>query len=57
MASTKKKVTIALQCTVDTCKKRNYTEYKGNNQQEKLEKKKFCKHCNQKTMHKEAKIK
>ncbi|MBU1998235.1 MAG: 50S ribosomal protein L33 [Candidatus Omnitrophota bacterium] len=45
---------ITLECTV--CKNRNYSQTKNKKlHQEKLELKKFCKHCRKHTLHKEVK--
>lgn len=45
---------IDLQCTV--CKEINYRTQKNNkNTTERLELKKFCKRCNQETLHREKK--
>lgn len=43
---------IALQCAV--CGSRNYTTTVGNNHDNRLEVKKYCKHCGKATMHKET---
>lgn len=43
---------VALQCEV--CGSRNYTTSVGNNHDNRLEVKKYCKHCGKATMHKET---
>jgi len=49
----KKKPFLKMQCTV--CKKVNYFTQKPKLMEEKLELKKFCKHCRKHTLHKEGK--
>lgn len=52
VANMNKKITLA--CTV--CLNRNYTTTKNTfKNQERLEIKKYCKHCNQHQVHKETK--
>ncbi|MFC6314072.1 MULTISPECIES: 50S ribosomal protein L33 [Lapidilactobacillus] len=43
---------VALACTV--CGSRNYTISENNQRTERLEVKKFCKHCGKHTLHKET---
>ncbi|MFD3449210.1 50S ribosomal protein L33 [Microbacteriaceae bacterium 4G12] len=44
---------IVLACT--ECNSRNYTTMKNTSESERLEMKKFCKACNNHTVHKETK--
>ena len=54
MAKSEKRVKITLECQV--CKRRNYITMKNKlNDRERLEMKKFCKHCRKHQAHKEIK--
>ncbi|MBP0727041.1 50S ribosomal protein L33 [Bacillus sp. RG28] len=44
---------VVLSCS--TCNNRNYTTMKNSSLQERLEIKKFCKTCNEHTIHRETK--
>ncbi|MCD4756047.1 50S ribosomal protein L33 [bacterium] len=54
MAKAKRNI-IVLRCS--ECKSRNYTTYKTRNIKEKIEQSKYCKKCQNHTLHKETKIK
>jgi len=44
---------VKLICEV--CLSRNYTAYKKSEEKNRLEMKKYCKHCDKHTLHKESK--